>query len=128
MNVESVDDHIAASLRPTTKLTGAEREQFEPAPPKAVDGVFDKTKFGAGAAAMRGAININPRAKEARRRLARLLSHQFVKRGGVIKICPKGRSTPKELIGQRWWRPPIHPHGRPSRLRLRPPRQCGGHR
>jgi hypothetical protein len=125
MNVESVDQQIAASLRPP-KLTSAEHEQFEPPPRKA--GVFDKTPFGAGGDMLRGAININPRAKEARRRLARLLAYQFVKRGGVIKICPKGKSTPRELIGKRWYTRPIHPLGRPSRLRLRPPRRCAGHR
>jgi hypothetical protein len=128
MSVESVDQQIAASLQPT-KLTAADRKQFESAPvPEDDDGVFDRTAFGGGGDVLRGTNNVNPRAKEARRRLARLLAYQFVKAGGAITVCPPSKHTPKELIKPRWWRPPIHPRGRPSRLQLRPPRQCAGHR
>jgi hypothetical protein len=125
-DAETVDQQIGASLQPAPLSIG-EREQYEPAPvkPDNVDeSIFDKTGFGGGGDVLRGSANINPRAKEARRRFVRLLTHQFLHRGGEIAVCEPHRHTPKELIRPRWYTRPLHPLGRPSRLRLRPPRQC----
>jgi hypothetical protein len=121
---------MAASMRPTQPGKN-EQELWEQAPAKdPFDiGVFDRTAAGRDDP-LRIGNNVNAAAKEYLHRFIRLKTHQYLARGGIITVYPRQRCVPGRSsffyrpLPARKWKPVVHPWGRPSRLRLRPPRVC----